>query len=88
MEGTRFAGVNNVPLVEEVVVSQLITEETTTDVNFFAADDDNLLARENLFRNDGRKATQEMALAIDNDGGGGECRYSSGGRCSVIVSFV
>jgi len=78
MEGTRFAGVNNVPLVEEVVVSQLITEETTADVNFFAADDDNLLARENLFRNDGRKATQEMALAIDNDGGGGECRHSSG----------
>jgi len=67
MEGTRFAGVDNVSFVEEVVVSQLVAEETATNVDFFTTNDDNLLAGEDLLRDDGCESAEEVALAIDDD---------------------
>jgi len=68
MEGARFTGINNVSFVEEVVVSELVAEETTTDVNLLAADDDYLLARQDLLCDNGRKSAEKVALAINNDG--------------------
>ena len=50
----------------------LVAEETAGDVDLLAPDDDNLLAVQNLLRHDRRKPSEEMALAINNDGGRGE----------------
>ena len=50
----------------------LVAEEAARDVNLLAPDDDNLLAVQNLLRHDRRKPSEEMALAINNDGGRGE----------------
>jgi len=57
MERPRLFGVNNVSFVEEVVVPQLVSEETTADVDLFAPDDDDLLTRESLFGDGRRQAT-------------------------------
>ena len=43
------------------------TEEFAGDVESFAADDDNLLAIEQLFGHYTGQTTQKMSLAIDND---------------------
>ena len=50
----------------------LVAEETSGDVDLLAPNDDNLLAIEDLLRDDRREATQKMALAVNDDGGGGE----------------
>jgi len=50
MEGARLAGVDNVAFVEEVVVSQLVAEKGAADVDLLAPDDNNLLAIEDLLR--------------------------------------
>ena len=50
----------------------LVAEEAAGDVDLLAPDDDNLLAVQNLLRHDRRKPSEEMALAINNDGGRGE----------------
>lgn len=50
----------------------LVAEETARDVDLLAPDDDNLLAVENLLRDNRSKATEKMALAVNDNGGGGE----------------
>ena len=50
----------------------LVAEEAARDVNLLAPDDDNLLAAQDLFGDNGRQTSEKMALAINNDGGRGE----------------
>lgn len=50
----------------------LVAEETARNVNLLAPDDDNLLAVEDLLRDNRSKAAQKMALAVNDNGGGGE----------------
>lgn len=45
----------------------LVAEELARNVHILAADDDNLLAAERLLGNNGCKATQQMALAINDN---------------------
>jgi hypothetical protein len=52
--------------------AHLVAEEAARDVDLLAANDDNLLAIEDLLGDDGGQATKQMALAVDDDGGGGE----------------
>jgi hypothetical protein len=61
--------------VEEVMVAELVAEKAPGDVYLLAPDDDDFLARENLFRDDGGQPTKEMTLAIDDDGCRGECGH-------------
>lgn len=49
-------------------MSNLVAEEAAGDVDLLAADDGNLLAREDLLRNDTGQATEQMAFAVNNDG--------------------
>jgi len=53
-------------------MSNLVAEEAAGDVDLLAADDGNLLAREDLLGNDAGQATEQMAFAVDNDGVGRE----------------
>lgn len=48
VEGTGLLGVDNVTLVEVGVVLELVTEERARDVDLLAADNRDLLAREDL----------------------------------------
>lgn len=64
------------------VLNHLVPEEATGDVDFFATNDDNLLARENLLGNNRRQPTQKMALAIYDDGR----RRKSGHVESLVAS--
>ena len=50
----------------------LVAEETARDVDLLAPDDDNLLAVKDLLRDNRSKPAQKMALAVNDDGGGGE----------------
>ena len=50
----------------------LVAEETAGDVDLLAPDDDNLLAVKDLLRDNRSKPAQKMALAVNDDGGGGE----------------
>ena len=50
----------------------LVAEETAGDVDLLAPDDDNLLAIKDLLRDNRSKPAQKMALAVNDDGGGGE----------------
>ena len=50
----------------------LVAEEAARNVDLLAPDDDNLLAVENLLRDNRSEATKKMALAVDDNGGGGE----------------
>jgi len=52
--------------------TDLVAEETARDVDLLAANNGNLLTREDLFCNDACKATQEMALAVYDDWRRGE----------------
>lgn len=52
--------------------THLVAEEATRDVNLFASNDDNLLARESLLGDDGSKTTQEMPFAVDDNRRRGE----------------
>ncbi len=56
-------------------MSNLVAEEATGDVDFLAADDGNLLAREDLLGNDAGQATEQMAFAVNNDGARRECGH-------------
>ena len=60
-------------------MKHLVAEEAARDVNLLAPDDDNLLAVQNLLRHDRRKPSEEMALAINNDGGRGEGGHRESG---------
>ena len=57
----------------------LVAEETAGDVDLLAPDDNNLLAVEDLLRDNRSKATQKMALAVNDDGGGGEGGHGASG---------
>lgn len=60
----------------------LVAEETAGDVDLLAPNDNNLLAVEDLLRDNRSKATQEMALAVNDNGGGGEGGHGASG-CGV-----
>ena len=60
----------------------LVAEETAGDVDLLAPDDDNLLAVENLLRDNRSEATKKMALAVDDNGGGGESGHGASERDS------
>lgn len=45
----------------------LVTEEGTRDVQLLAADDNDTLTSESLLGNNGGKATQKMALTVDDN---------------------
>ena len=46
----------------------LVAEKATGDIDLLAADDGDLLAREDLLGDNAGQATQQMALAVNNDG--------------------
>ncbi len=50
----------------------LVAEETAGNVDLLAPNDDNLLAAKDLLRDNRSKAAQKMALAVNDNGGGGE----------------
>ena len=50
----------------------LVAEETAGDVDLLAPDDNNLLAVEDLLRDNRSKTAEKMALAVNDNGGGGE----------------
>jgi len=58
MEGAGLFRVDNVPFMEEIMVSELVTEETTGDIDLLAADDGKFLTREDLLGDDAREATE------------------------------
>jgi len=68
MEGAGLFRVDNVPFMEEIMVSELVAEEATRDVDLLAADDVDLLAREDLLSDSAGQATEQMAFAVDNNG--------------------
>lgn len=45
----------------------LVTEEGTRDVQLLAADDNDTLTGEGLLGNNGGKATQKVALTVDDN---------------------
>ena len=57
----------------------LVAEEAAGNVDLLAPDDNNLLAVEDLLRDNRSKATQKMALAVNDDGGGGEGGHGASG---------
>jgi len=62
--------------VEEVMVAEFVAEEAARNVDLLAADDDDLLAREDLLGDNGGQPTQEMALAVNDNRTRGEGRHS------------
>ena len=50
----------------------LVAEEAAGNVDLLAPDDNNLLAVEDLLRDNRSKTAEKMALAINDNGGGGE----------------
>jgi len=72
---------------QEGAVADLGTEERARSVDELAADDDDLLAVEELLRHDRGKATKEVALAIDHDRCGRLERHlgAQGARASRCV---
>jgi len=69
MEGAGLFRVNDVSFMQEIVVPELVTEEAAGDINLLAADDGELLPREDLLGDDAGQATEQMSLPVDNDGG-------------------
>ena len=64
---------------DQTGVTDLVAEETAGDVDLLAPNDDNLLAVENLLRDNRSKTAQKMALAVNDDGGGGEGGHGASG---------
>ena len=69
------------------VVVHLVAEEAAGDVDLLTANDDDLLAVQNLLGDDRGEATKQMALAVNDDGGGGEGRHAGVCRRRVRLSF-
>jgi len=80
MERARFLRVYNVAFVEEVVVSQLVAEEAARNVDLLAPNNNDLLAVEDLLRDNRRQPAKKMALAINDDGGRGESGHGESSR--------
>jgi len=49
-------------------IHTLVTEEFTRNVQGFTSDDDNLLTIEGLLGDDGSKTSEQVTLAINNNG--------------------
>jgi hypothetical protein len=49
--------------------AHLVTEEAARDVDFLTANDDNLLAIQNLLGYNGGQPTEEVTLAVNDDWG-------------------
>ena len=64
------------------VVRTLCAEELARDVEGLGADDDDLLAVQKLLGHDGRQATEEVALSVNNDRG---CREGGHGGLKGVV---
>lgn len=62
-----LAGIRGRLLAKEGVVLELVAEEGPGDVEFFATDDDDALAGQQLLGNDGCEAAEQVALSINND---------------------
>ena len=67
VEGTTAGGVVTGDLSEVGVVLELRTEELARDVKSLTADNNNLLAAQELLGDNGGESAKEMALAIDDD---------------------
>jgi hypothetical protein len=67
VEGAATGGVVTGHLAQVGVVLELGAEELARDVESLGADNDDLLAVEELLRNDAGEAAQKVALAIDDD---------------------
>jgi hypothetical protein len=66
--------------------AHLVTEEAARDVDFLAANDDNLLAIQNLLGYNGGQPTEEVTLAVNDDWGwinGGHGESEEGKRHNV-----
>ena len=50
----------------------LVAEEAAGNVDLLAPDDNNLLAVEDLLRDNRSKPAKKMALAVNDNGGGGD----------------
>jgi hypothetical protein len=59
----------------QLEAAHLHAEEGARDVDELGSDDDNLLPGQRLLGDDGRQATEQVALAIDDDG-----RVAEGGH--------
>ena len=59
--------------------THLVAEEAARDIDLLAPDDNNLLAVEDLLRDNRSKSAQKMALAVYDDGGGGEGGHGASG---------
>lgn len=59
-------GISGDLLAKEGVVLELVAEERAGNVQFFAADDDDALARQQLLGNDGCEAPKQVSLSINN----------------------
>ena len=66
----------------------LVAEEAARDVNLLAPDDDNLLAVKDLLRDNRSKTAQKMALAVNDDGGGGEGGHGGSVRKRNEVGMI
>ena len=67
---------------DQTGVTDLVAEETAGDVDLLAPNDDNLLAVENLLRDNRSKTAQKMALAVNDDRGGGERGHGGSAKAS------
>jgi len=72
MERTRFLGIHNMPLVQEIGISQLVSEETAADIDLFTPHDDDLLPSQNLLGDNRGQAAEKVTLAINDDRGVGK----------------
>jgi hypothetical protein len=75
MEGTGLLGVNDMPLVQVGVVSELVPEERTGAVDLLASNNSNLLAGKDLLGDDGGQSTEQVALAVNDNRLGREGRH-------------
>jgi len=72
VKGTGLLGVDDMAFVEEIVVSELVTEEAPRDVDFLTPDHNDFLARKDLLGDYRSQPAKEMAFAINYDGAGRE----------------
>ena len=72
VEGTGLLGVDQMLLVQVGVVSELVPEERTRDVDLLASNDGDLLTAQDLLRNDRSETTEEVTFSVNDDGGSRE----------------
>jgi len=82
MERTGLPGVDQMLLVQVSVVSELVPEERTRNVDLLTSNNSNLLTAQDLLGNDRSETTEQVTFAVDDDGGSGE-RHLWGGRSGL-----